>query len=184
MKTILKRLLIYGGATFVGLIALVIVISVLFGEDPDGDESNPPNIEATQTARDSLQATVETAERQRATEAAEPTAQENVEKALDEMIDLMEEFDRGPESDLFRRAAIKNSGRRLEITVTDFWFLLSDINKERAINIFGKAYAAVAANNNLRGDTPDSGNYPTTSFIETTGIEVAYQSTLRTRVLR
>lgn len=109
--------------------------------------------------------------------------QADPQKALGEMIAFGDIFNAEVGESFFVSASIKQEGRRLEFTVSDIWYQLPDFQQERLIESFGKRYAVIAATNGLREPEANEANYPTTSFVDSFGKEVAFQSTFRTRIV-
>lgn len=69
---------------------------------------------------------------------------------------------------------------RCVVTVDDAWYALPKFQKERILENIAGVCALRMANLGLRGPDPSEVNYPTTSFVDVAGKEVAYKSTLRT----
>lgn len=69
---------------------------------------------------------------------------------------------------------------RCVVTVDDAWYALQKFQKERILENIAGVCALRMAGLGLRGPEPDETNYPTTSFVDVTGKEVAFKSTLRT----
>lgn len=69
---------------------------------------------------------------------------------------------------------------RCVVTVDDAWYALPKFQKERILENIAGVCALRMASLGLRGPDPSEVNYPTTSFVDVAGKEVAYKSTLRT----
>jgi hypothetical protein len=103
------------------------------------------------------------------------------------MADVMEAINKANQAGgmkFFLKAEITQAGARLNVTVSDDWYLLPDYQKERFLDTVGGTYAVIAAQHGLRGDKPDEANYPQTSFYDSYGKEVGYKSTWETKVYR
>ncbi len=87
-------------------------------------------------------------------------------------------------SDLFDSVEIKEHGARLEVIVSDEWYGTPFYQKERLVEALADQYANIACERQIRTKC-DETDYPTTSFVDVAGKEVAYRSTWRgTKILR
>ena len=112
----------------------------------------------------------------------------DLEAALATMKEAAKFLNEGMGVRLFLELSIKEEvwDCRLVMTVSDAWYLLASYEKERLIETFADIYAQTCVKYGLcvPGGYPELTYYPTTSFVDSFGKEVAYKSTWNTKVLR
>lgn len=129
----------------------------------------------TQAAR--AEATAQTqAARAEATAQAQADAKARLDSLSKEFASILDAGNRAGGSRFFVRSEVKLSGNRVEVVISDLWYRTPRFQQERWVDLIADGYAGLAAKYGITG-------YPTTSFVDTFGKEVAFKSSLRGTII-
>lgn len=166
----------------IGCLVLIVGCYVLFammgGDDAPSDQPETPAVaDASSTPEPVESPTPEATE--------EPTPEPDFQGAADAIGVLLVAMNEEMQQEFFGDVQVTwdiPEHPRCAITVSDVWYALPDFQKERVLESIANICALQTAGAGLRGAEPDETNYPTTSFVDSFGKEVAYKSTLRTKI--
>jgi hypothetical protein len=159
-----------------GVVGFFVVIMIIGAISSGGNKTDTQQAAAMPAKQNTVVATT--------TSQAKPTAMPtstplpiDTDGALADVVAIMENANKEGGIDFFLKAEIVQSGKRLNIYVSDDWYILPGYQKERFIDTMGDNYAVIAAQHGLRQPEASEGNYPQTSFYDSHGKELGYKST-------